>query len=168
MFARSILISVLPFNLLCNMFGLSLSSFVLQRIMLSYLYLSTYTGFQKCWFQYHTMFVSFNSNTQGITSGAGIAYPSTLPVFIAFFVGSLIISFLCIALQIIVCPFVIFLFSNVVSFDLRRLNTPFVSSQKNQKPQREEGQTTQWPNEKGKQRSKASHKIAKIVQHEGH
>jgi hypothetical protein len=34
--------------------------------------------------------------------------------------------------------------------------------------QREEGQTTQWPNEKDKQRSNASHKIAKIVQQEGH
>ena len=69
------------------------------------------------------MFVSFNSNTTGVTSGAGTAYPSGTPGFTSgagtaypsgandfipgFKLGSCysIFSFLCGILDIIVCPF---------------------------------------------------------------
>jgi len=41
-----------------------------------YLCLFTYTQFT-----YHVMLVSFDSNTTGITSGAGTAYPFVAPEF---------------------------------------------------------------------------------------
>jgi len=36
-------------------------------------------------FPYHIMFGSLNSNTKGVTSGAGTTYPSGAPEFILYF-----------------------------------------------------------------------------------
>ena len=71
-----------------------------------------------------------NRNTTGVLCGAGTAYPSTAPEFTPGFKWDLccsIVSFLCTVLYIILCPFVLFLFSIVV-YVLLLLIPPLLSS----------------------------------------
>jgi hypothetical protein len=69
-------------------------------------------------FPYGMIFVSLNSNTTGVTGGAGSAYPSAAYVFTcSFCVGSCcsIFNVLCNVLFIVVCSFVLFLLTIVLS-----------------------------------------------------
>ena len=73
------------------------------------------------------------NNTTGATSGAGTAFPSEAPEFTPGFQwGSYysIFSFMCNVLQIVVCPFVLFLFAIVLSVFLQFTDSdyPLVSS----------------------------------------
>ena len=72
------------------------------------------------------------SITTGGTSGAETAYlsrePEFIPVFIGIRVAQSLVYFMCSVLQIIVCPFVLFWSLCCLSFDLRLLNAPLVSS----------------------------------------
>ena len=49
-----------------------------------YLFTCTYIGIQNK-FPYQMMFVSFNSNMTGVTSGAGTPYPSVISEFTSIF-----------------------------------------------------------------------------------
>ena len=85
-------------------------------------------------FPWNTMFVSFNSNTTGITSGVASAHsPSGVLEFIPrVFSGCCSIpSFLCSDLWITLCLLVLFLFTigfDCLSFELRILITSLISS----------------------------------------
>jgi len=81
---------------------------------------------------YH--WVCHKSNTTGANSGAGTAYPCRAPKFIFCFKWRSycsFFSFLCSALHIIVCPFVLFLFWSLYCLffcGLWLLLTPLASS----------------------------------------
>ena len=79
------------------------------------------------------MFVSFNSNTTGITSGAGTANPSGAQEFFIVFSGVRVAqcSLFCVAVcRSMFLPFVLFFWQYALcclSFDLRLLVTSLVS-----------------------------------------
>ena len=77
-------------------------------------------------FPYQMIFVSLNSNTTGVTSGAGITNPSGAPQFCVEFV-LLDFCFLC---SVCVLLFVFFFFWSLycLSFNLRLLISPLVSA----------------------------------------
>jgi hypothetical protein len=101
------------------MFG----SFLLQIIFIGVNVLSMLFVFiDVCWclaqFPYHMMYVSFNSNTTGDTSGAetGNPFGFLIPYCTVYFIG------------IIVIPFVLFLLTIFCLFcDLRLLFIPLIS-----------------------------------------
>jgi hypothetical protein len=72
-------------------------------------------------FQYHMMFVTCNSNTTCVTSGAGTANHVRASDFTPFLWNSYcsIVSFLCSYLYIIICSFVIFILVYALSVLLR-------------------------------------------------
>jgi len=94
------------------------------------LYLFTYTGVQH---DFHIRLVSFNSNTTGVTCGAGTANRSGAPEFIPVFNGVRVARSLVFFVMLCRSLFVllsIFIFSHciVCPFDLRLSITPLVSS----------------------------------------
>ena len=84
-------------------------------------------------FPYQMMFVSFNSNTPGATSGTGTTYPSGAPELTPGFIWGV-----CVAQSVVFC--VVLFFRSLLSFcpfyfghcllfiDLRLLVTPLVPS----------------------------------------
>ena len=59
---------------------------------LCYLYLFIYTGVHPARCPLQIMFVSFDSNTMSITTGAGTAYPSGAPEFTPHFLSGVRIA----------------------------------------------------------------------------
>jgi hypothetical protein len=96
-------------------------------------------------FPYQMMFVSFNSNTTDVISGAGIANYSGAPEFLVVF-G----FFLCNILSIIVCHVVLFLLVIILSVLLRITDSDFWRYQKgNQNPYIEDRQHNGQKKKKG-------------------
>jgi hypothetical protein len=80
------------------------------------------------WFQYHMVLFAFHSNTTGVTSGARTANLSRAPEFNPFSVGFVMLNhYVCVLCFVDHCPYVFFPLY-CLSFHLRLLITPLVSS----------------------------------------
>ena len=106
-------------HLLSPFFGSSLTPFILQKVdILFMLFVCIYVYWCPTRFLYQMMFVSFNSNTTGVTCRAGTSNYSGSPAFTTSFQQdscNSIFSFLCSGYRSLFCPFI---FGDVLSVHL--------------------------------------------------
>ena len=106
-------------------------SFVSTPFVLFMLLVCLYINWCLTWFTYHMLFLSFNSNTMGVTYESWTTNPSGAPKFtLNFKLASCcsIFSFLCDVCRSFFVLSSFFFLASCLSFDIRIRITPLVSS----------------------------------------